>query len=136
MAPRSRMKKKMKTQTLRKNHTSGITQAMLSGSPKVGPAGPPKNRVTTMADMVTTDMNSASMNIPNRMPEYSVLNPPTSSPSASARSKGGRPASATIPMTNTRNAGNNGMTYQAGIPSMKPGPDWADTMSETRRLPV
>src|SRR3954447_21872315 len=51
--------------------------------------GPPKKRVTMMALMVTVFMNSARKNSANRSDEYSVLNPPTSSCSASTRSKGG-----------------------------------------------
>src|SRR5690625_1972926 len=130
------MKKKTKNEVFSVNHRIGMIQAMESGSPNVGPDGPPKNSVETIADITTTDMNSASMNMPKRRPEYSVWNPPTSSPSASARSKGGRPASATIPTTNTTNAGNSGIAFQPGIPSMNPEPDCASTMSETRSEPV
>ena len=61
----------------------------------MGPSGPPKNRVTVMADMVIVFMNSARKNRANRIDEYSVTNPPTSSWSASTRSKGGRLVSAT-----------------------------------------
>ena len=43
-----------------------------------------------MADMVITFMNSARKNRAKRIDEYSVWNPPTSSDSASVRSKGGR----------------------------------------------
>ncbi len=52
--------------------------------------GPPKNRVTITALIVTVFMNSARKNRAKRMLEYSVLNPPTSSCSASTRSNGGR----------------------------------------------
>ena len=83
-----------------------------------------------------TLMNSASMNMPKRSPEYSVLKPPTSVPSSSARSNGGRPASATMPTTKTRNAGNSGMMNQPGTPGAKPVPDCAATMSLTRSEPV
>ena len=48
----------------------------------MGPSGPPKKRVTVMADMVMVFMNSAKKNRANRMDEYSVTNPPTSSESA------------------------------------------------------
>ena len=61
-----------------------------------GPSGPPKNRVTTMADMVIVFMNSARKNRAKRIEEYSVWKPPTSSDSASARSKGGRVSSAVM----------------------------------------
>ena len=130
------MKKNTNTAVLSENQMTGRIDGIGSGNPKVGPAGPPRNRVTTTADMMMTLMNSASMNMPKRRPEYSVLKPPTSVPSSSARSKGGRPASATMPTTNTRNAGNSGMMNQPGTPSMKPAPDWAATMSLTRSEPV
>ena len=62
----------------------------------MGPSGPPKKSVTTMADIVMVFMNSARKNSAKRMDEYSVLNPPTSSCSASVRSKGGRVSSAVM----------------------------------------
>src|SRR5580658_9514047 len=62
----------------------------------MGPSGPPKKRVTVMADMVMTFMNSARKNRAKRIDEYSVWKPPTSSDSASVRSKGGRVSSAVI----------------------------------------
>ena len=49
-----------------------------------------------MADMVMVFMNSARKNRPKRMEEYSVWKPPTSSCSASVRSKGGRVSSAVM----------------------------------------
>ena len=66
----------------------------------MGPSGPPRNSVTTTADMVITFMNSAMKNRAKRMDEYSVLKPPTSSLSASARSKGGRCSSAVMAIMN------------------------------------
>src|ERR1039458_2811237 len=62
----------------------------------IRPLGPPKKRVTTTADMVIVFMNSARQNMPNRIEEYSVWNPPTSSESASVRSNGGRVSSAVM----------------------------------------
>src|SRR2546429_8294691 len=59
-----------------------------------GPDGPPRNNVTATADIVMTFMNSARKKIANLMPVYSVLNPPTSSCSASTRSNGGGVGSA------------------------------------------
>ena len=41
----------------------------------IGPSGPPKNRVTTTADMVMAFMNSARKNRAKRIEEYSVLKP-------------------------------------------------------------
>ena len=49
-----------------------------------------------MADMVMVFMNSARKNRAKRMDEYSVWKPPTSSCSASVRSKGGRFSSAVM----------------------------------------
>ena len=61
-----------------------------------------------MADIVIMFMNSARKKSAKRMPEYSVLKPPTSSCSASTRSNGGRLISAVAAMrkmTNGTNAG-------------------------------
>src|SRR5580704_13749538 len=62
----------------------------------MGPLGPPKKNVTTMADIVMVFMNSARKKRPKRMDEYSVWKPPTSSVSASVRSNGGRVSSAVM----------------------------------------
>ena len=56
-----------------------------------------------IADIVTTFMNSDRKNSANRIPEYSVLKPPTSSCSASTRSNGGRFSSAVTAMRKTTN---------------------------------
>ena len=64
------------------------------GRPGAGPAGPPRNSVTMIADMVIEFMNSARKNRAKRIELYSVLKPPTSSCSASTRSNGGRLSSA------------------------------------------
>ena len=53
-----------------------------------------------MALIVIVFMNSARKNRAKRKLEYSVLNPPTSSCSASTRSNGGRLSSAVAAMTN------------------------------------
>ena len=42
-----------------------------------GPSGPPKNSVTTTADIVIVFMNSARKNSAKRIDEYSVWKPPT-----------------------------------------------------------
>ena len=102
------------TRTLAKNHTVGQNQVMPNGT---GPAGPPKNRVTMIADMVTTFMNSARKNRAKRMEEYSVWKPPTSSCSASTRSKGGRFSSAVAAMRNiTKGTIPAESTYQVRTP--------------------
>src|SRR6478672_397059 len=71
--------------------------------PRLGPEGPPRKRVTAIADIVTRFMNSARKKIANRMPVYSVWNPPTSSCSASTRSNGGWFVSATAAITKITN---------------------------------
>ena len=71
--------------------------------PKVGPDGPPRKSVTMIADMVTAFMNSARKNMANRIEEYSVWKPPTSSCSASTRSNGGRFSSAVPAMMKMTN---------------------------------
>src|SRR6476661_4461406 len=68
-----------------------------------GACQPPRNIVVASADTVVMLTYSASMNIANFSEEYSVWNPPTSSPSASGRSNGARLVSPTIDTTYTRN---------------------------------
>ena len=65
----------------------------LNGS---GACQPPRNKVAANADTVIMFMYSAMKNMANRIEEYSVWNPPTSSPSASGRSKGARLVSPTM----------------------------------------
>ena len=55
--------------------------------------------MVAIAETVTRLMYSARKNIANFSEEYSVWKPPTSSPSASARSNGARLVSPTIAMT-------------------------------------
>ena len=92
------------------NQNSGMTHVLTKLSagrrPINGPDGPPRNKNTAMADIVMTFMNSARKKIANRMPVYSVLNPPTSSCSASTRSKGGWFTSAVAAMRKITNATN------------------------------
>ena len=52
--------------------------------------------MVAIAETLIRLMYSARKNSPNRIEEYSVLKPPTSSPSASARSNGARLVSPTI----------------------------------------
>src|SRR5215475_8600850 len=79
--------------TLIPNQNTGMNQVfkkfVLDTKPRLGPDGPPRNNVVATADIVITFMNSARKKIAKRMPVYSVLKPPTSSCSASTRSKGG-----------------------------------------------
>ena len=119
---------KRKTTSLPKNHTIGHSEGRKSN---VGPFGPPRNRVTTMAEMVTVFMNSARKKRAKRMDEYSVWNPPTSSCSASTRSNGGRLASAVAAMRNTTK----GTTPREKMFHWK-NPSWAATMSWVESEPA
>src|SRR4051794_30666753 len=94
------------------NQNTGMNHVLIglsaSRKPSNGPDGPPRNKVTAIADMVITFMNSARKKIAKRMPVYSVMNPPTSSCSASTRSNGGwlvSAAAAIRKMMNGTNAG-------------------------------
>src|SRR5580700_9498982 len=87
---------KQKAAVLIRNQMTGIQMSDVGMKRGMGPSGPPKNSVTTTADMVMVFMNSARKNRPKRMDEYSVWKPPTSSVSASVRSKGGRVSSAVM----------------------------------------
>src|SRR6478672_13578427 len=98
---RSQKKKNMKVHTLATNHSSGhhpvlAPSHMLMGH---GACHPPRNSVVASADTVNMLTYSASMNIANLIDEYSVWNPPTSSPSASGRSNGALLVSPTIELT-------------------------------------
>ena len=124
---RSHTKVKRKARTLRENHRVGQTQA--TRSTRIGPSGPPRKRVTAIADMVITFMNSARKNRANRIELYSVWNPPTSSCSASTRSNGGRFNSAVPATRKTRN----GTTPV--VTTFQFQPDWLDTISWVDREP-
>src|SRR5580704_19622251 len=91
----------------------------------MGPLGPPKKNVTTTADMVMVFMNSARKKRPKRMDEYSVWKPPTSSCSASVRSKGGRVSSAVMAIMKKMNGKKpRRIRFQFQKPS-----DWEATMA-------
>src|SRR5580700_915630 len=108
---------KQKTRVFAANQTIGIQMSDVGMNRGIGPSGPPKKRVTTTADMVTVFMNSARKNRAKRMDEYSVLKPPTSSLSASTRSKGGRLSSAVIEMRNRKKGTNpSRITFQSQKP--------------------
>ena len=116
---------------LPRNHRMGQSQYTW-GMWGTGPSGPPKNRVTVMADMVMVFMNSARKNRANRIEEYSVTNPPTSSESASTRSKGGRLVSAMTAMKKMRKGTTpNRMAFHCQRCSA-----WASTMVRVLREPV
>src|SRR5271155_5031713 len=83
----------------------------------MGPSGPPKNKVTTTADIVIVFMNSARKNKAKPNDEYSVTNPPTSSESASTRSKGGLFSSAVMAIKNKKKGTKPSlMTFQSHTP--------------------
>src|SRR3954449_4834769 len=95
---RNQKKKNMKVHTFATNQMR-VHQPWLEGSHMLighGACQPPKNNVVASADTVNMLTYSASMNIANLMDEYSVWTPPTSSPSASGRSKGARLVSPTM----------------------------------------
>jgi hypothetical protein len=79
------------TSSFARNQKIGMTHVLrnVAPVPMPGPEGPPRNSITAIADIVMTFMNSARKKIAKRIPVYSVLNPPTSSCSASTRSNGG-----------------------------------------------
>src|SRR5258706_16361311 len=98
------------TISFRKNHTvpeNGPRNERTLGLPAIlNGCGPPKNKVTITPLIVTVFMNSARKNNANRMLEYSVLKPPTSSCSASTRSNGGRFSSAVAAIRKMANGTN------------------------------
>ena len=119
------MKRKMKSLA-----TNQIGPQIQSGPKNVGPAGPPRKRVTMMADIVTVFMNSARKKRAKRIEEYSVWKPPTSSCSASTRSNGGRFSSAVPAITKMTNGTTPvTTTFQRGMTPRNPSPAWVITMS-------
>src|SRR5919202_634782 len=106
------MNRKMNSSTLARNQTIGKkpvdrTSTRLNGN---GARQPPRNIVAASAETVTMLMYSARKNIANFSDVYSVWKPPTSSDSASGRSKGARLVSPTIDTQNTTKLGNNRKT--------------------------
>ena len=95
--PRSQMKMNSATTTLRKNHSSGHQPVFAPSQIEIGQGArqPPRNSVAASAETVTMLMYSARKNSANFSDEYSVWKPPTSSLSASGRSKGARLVSPT-----------------------------------------
>src|SRR3954447_193649 len=108
---------KQSATTLNPNQNSGMNQTFttLSGArnPSAGPDGPPRNNVTATGDIVIMFMNSAGKKIANRMRVSSVMNPPTSSCSASTRSNGGWFGSAVAAMRKMTNGTNAGSQYHS-----------------------
>src|SRR5215203_4552267 len=108
------MNKKRNPHTLAVNHSSGHQPVLAPSHMLIGHGAcqPPRNIVVASAETVVMLTYSASMNIANFSDEYSVWNPPTSSPSASGRSNGARFVSPTIDVRYTRNDGSSRMTNQ------------------------
>ena len=99
--PRSQMKTNSATTTLAKNHSSGHQPELAPFQIEIGHGArqPPRNSVAASAETVTMLMYSARKNSANFSDEYSVWKPPTSSLSASGRSKGARLVSPTTAIT-------------------------------------
>ena len=81
-----------------------------------GNCHPPKKSVTQSAERTIMLMYSAVWKSPQRMPEYSVWYPATSSVSASGRSNGGREVSAIPPSRKMQRPTNWGMKNQSVCP--------------------
>src|SRR6476619_3623729 len=115
------MKTNRATTTLRKNQSSGHQPWFAPSQIEIGQGArqPPRKSVAASAETVTMLTYSARKKRANFSDEYSVWKPPTSSPSASGRSKGARLVSPIIEMTYTTNDGNSRKMYQV--------PSWAAT---------
>src|SRR3954452_7123338 len=103
------------TMNQNRGRTQVLTKLSAARNPNAGPDGPPRNKNTAIADIVITFMNSARKKIANRMPVYSVLNPPTSSCSASTRSKGGWFTSAVAAIKKMPNGTSARTQYQSAM---------------------
>src|SRR5882672_1467912 len=77
-----------------------------------GRSHPPRNSVVTTEETTIMFAYSARKNSANRIPLYSVWNPPVSSCSASGRSNGARLVSARPPINTSTNATGCANTYQ------------------------
>ena len=112
-----------------------LTTPSAGRNPRLGPDGPPRNSVTAIADIVMRFMNSARKKMAKRMPVYSVWNPPTSSCSASTRSKGGWFVSATAEMMKITKARIAGKRYQAVKNEVQSVHAWPFTMPRVESVP-
>src|SRR3954466_13286556 len=108
------MKTNSATTTLRKNHSSGHQPVFAPFQMLIGQGArqPPRNRVAASAETVTMLTYSARKKSANFSDEYSVWNPPTSSLSASGRSKGARLVSPTMEIANTTKLTGSSQMYQ------------------------
>ena len=73
---------------------------------------PPKNKITVIVENITIELYSLKKKNTKGTEECSVINPETSSDSASCKSKGVLDVSANIEMKYNKNTGNNGITNQ------------------------
>src|SRR5690554_3392683 len=105
----------MRSQIFNMSHMGGNIPELRNSAPGHdgchGARQPPINRVAAKADTLIMFMYSAKKYHANLMDEYSVINPATSSPSASGRSNGKRLVSPTIEMRYRTKAGNNGQIH-------------------------
>src|SRR4051812_6808989 len=113
--------------SLMKNHSS-VIQPLSNCESGQGGSQPPRKIVVANAETVVMLMYSARKSIANFSDEYSVWKPPTSSPSASGRSKGARFVSPTPATAYSTKAGN----------STRPNhrPCWAPTICEVDNEPA
>src|SRR2546422_913024 len=103
---RSQKNRNKKPYTFTVNQATPSIQARLAGSrvPGYGAWYPPRNRTEAMQETRIMFAYSAMKKKAKRIPLYSVIQPATSSLSASGRSKGRRFVSATAEMTYTTKA--------------------------------
>src|SRR5690625_3512022 len=115
--PRTQRNRNRKSHILATNHNTGqypvLNMPSLIADSGHGARQPPKNRVVAIAETLIMLMYSARKNIANFIAEYSVMNPETSSPSASGRSKGARFVSPIIEITKITNAGNSATDHHS-----------------------
>ena len=95
---------------------------IVSAMELIGLSKPPKKKNEPTTQYRNIAAYSSMKKKDQRMPEYSVMNPATSSDSASGRSKGARFVSARIEMKNRRKAGSmkgltHGQMYQLKMPN-------------------
>src|SRR3954454_7595834 len=116
------------------NHV--FTKPDADRKPSDGPDGPPRKSVAAIADIVMTFMNSARKKIANRMPVYSVMNPPTSSCSASTRSNGGWCVAAVAAMRKMMNGTNAGSQYHCDTNECQSCHDCWSTIDRVDNVPA
>src|SRR5450631_2934579 len=99
----------MKAHSLMTNHKTPhqpwLNMPSLIAAMPGGACHPPRNMVVASAETVNMFTYSPRKNIANFSELYAVWNPPVSSPSPSARSKGSRLVSPTMVTTYTRKEG-------------------------------